>query len=695
MVLVDVLLQLKDNATEKLKKFQKSAQDTSSTLVQMGKGLVAATAIKEIAQSTYQASALFEKLQVSLRTVTGSTTEAAQAFDFLQKLSGKIGSSVEDTTQAFIKMKSLGLSPTESAITSFANTSAAMGKDLNQMIEAVADAATGEFERLKEFGIKSKQQGDKVQFTFQGVTTTVGKNSAEIVKYLEGIGNVQFGGAAAAQMNTLDGASKRLSSSWTTFWASFGDTGVKQSMTSVIGWVADLFDFLTRNMYKINMVMTAVIAGMIDRWIDFKFAGLMIFGIIDLTFKKMIEGVANAWNAFVAGIQIQANAFAKAVGIKPFFEQVRQIKFETESYSDAIARLNKEKAAEIEANHAVRDAMMAEIEAKGTATKTADEYAEKLKKEAEAKNKNAAASAEHAAYIARYGEVYKSITKELYDYETTTVGVGYAEKQLNQDLKSGKINADQYTRAMKQLAGVKDELAKKTTGYNATLEDMKRGLENDTKAINEAIAALAELDKMFLAGQISADVWASENERLTQVVETNNGRIKTSTEKTTTVVSEFWAEAGRNMQDILSTYFFDWIEGKQQSLVQSFKRMIDQMVAQWLAAKALQALFGGEFTQTGSVGGILGGLIGGARAEGGPVSAGVPYLVGERGPELVVPKFDATVIPNSELAGGNRVVNFSIQAMDAQDTARFFERNKRQLAQLVNGANTTFNLRTV
>ena len=35
-----------------------------------------------------------------------------------------------------------------------------MGKDLSQMIEAVADATTGEFERLKEFGIKAGKEGD-------------------------------------------------------------------------------------------------------------------------------------------------------------------------------------------------------------------------------------------------------------------------------------------------------------------------------------------------------------------------------------------------------------------------------------------------------------------------------------------------------------------------------------------------------
>ena len=43
----------------------------------------------------------------------------------------------------------------------------------------------------------------------------------------------------------------------------------------------------------------------------------------------------------------------------------------------------------------------------------------------------------------------------------------------------------------------------------------------------------------------------------------------------------------------------------------------------------------------------------GARAEGGPVSAGKPYLVGEKGPEIVVPKQDATVIPNHQLTPGS------------------------------------------
>ena len=42
------------------------------------------------------------------------------------------------------------------------------------------------------------------------------------------------------------------------------------------------------------------------------------------------------------------------------------------------------------------------------------------------------------------------------------------------------------------------------------------------------------------------------------------------------------------------------------------------------------------------------------RAAGGPVMAGLPYLVGERGPELIVPRAPGMVIPNHRLAGGTR-----------------------------------------
>ena len=75
---------------------------------------------------------------------------------------------------------------------------------------------------------------------------------------------------------------------------------------------------------------------------------------------------------------------------------------------------------------------------------------------------------------------------------------------------------------------------------------------------------------------------------------------------------------------------------------------------------------------SGSGGGIGGafsaavsiiGSFGGARALGGPVSAGTAYLVGERGPELFSPGRSGTIIPNNALSrgpsGGGNTFNFS------------------------------------
>jgi hypothetical protein len=153
-------------------------------------------------------------LNASLLTMTGSSANAALAFRELEKFANNTPYALEQSVTAFTKLVSLGLNPSQKALMAYGNTAAAMGKDLNQMIEAVADATTGEFERLKEFGIKASQQGDKVSFTFQGVTTTVKKNAAEIEGYLQGIGENNFAGAMENRMATLDGAISNLADSW-------------------------------------------------------------------------------------------------------------------------------------------------------------------------------------------------------------------------------------------------------------------------------------------------------------------------------------------------------------------------------------------------------------------------------------------------------------------------------------------------
>lgn len=66
-------------------------------------------------------------------------------------------------------------------------------------------------------------------------------------------------------------------------------------------------------------------------------------------------------------------------------------------------------------------------------------------------------------------------------------------------------------------------------------------------------------------------------------------------------------------------------------------------------------------------GGLLGGsIIPGFLAQGGSAKGGMPYVVGENGPELFVPSGDGTVVPNNQLAAAATYVTYNINAVDAR-----------------------------
>jgi phage-related minor tail protein len=58
----------------------------------------------------------------------------------------------------------------------------------------------------------------------------------------------------------------------------------------------------------------------------------------------------------------------------------------------------------------------------------------------------------------------------------------------------------------------------------------------------------------------------------------------------------------------------------------------------------------------------------GARANGGPVESGGAYMVGERGPELFVPRSAGAIVPNHSMAmgGSTNITNYNIQAIDTK-----------------------------
>ena len=135
--------------------------------------------------------------------------------------------------------------------------------------------------------------------------------------------------------------------------------------------------------------------------------------------------------------------------------------------------------------------------------------------------------------------------------------------------------------------------------------------------------------------------------------------------------------------------------GAQEALANFFTRIADafldmaaQIITQLIVIKALESaigLLGGggdtsTFTGSGPVPFPSGLNIGvaGFKANGGPVGANKPYMVGERGPELFVPGRSGTIVPNNQLgAGGATSVVVNVDASGSK-----VEGNSQQAKQL-------------
>ncbi len=206
--------------------------------------LSAAVAAAFAVDKVYATLAEFDRLNASLKTVTGSAENASSAMGMIRQFSIDTPFQVSQVTEAFIRLKSLGLDASEASLRSFGNTASAMGKPIMQFVEAVADATTGEFERLKEFGIKASDQGNQVALTFQGTTTLVGKSAREIQEYLLQIGNTTFASGMADQMDTLDGKLSNLSDAFGNFIDFLGNIGgrdlLKASLAGATEFVTGL-----------------------------------------------------------------------------------------------------------------------------------------------------------------------------------------------------------------------------------------------------------------------------------------------------------------------------------------------------------------------------------------------------------------------------------------------------------------------
>ncbi|UHM94161.1 tail tape measure [Salmonella phage vB_SenS_TUMS_E19] len=272
--------------SDRLDNLSKSAKVAGAAVT--GLAAVVAAAAYKAAQELVESQRQLDKMSASLKTLTGSTQGAKQALSILQDFARDTPYGLEQAVEGFRKLVALGLTPSEEALRSYGNTASAMGKDLSQMIEAVADASTFEFERLKEFGIKAKQNQKDIEFTFQGTTTVVKKNAADIEQYLLNIGNVNFAGAMADQANTLNGAIASAEDSWSQLKMTLATSLDVGSLAEPLRYVDDLIQEIN------SQVASGEFVAEMQMWGDM---ASDVGGAIEASFDAAFGTVADALNA--------------------------------------------------------------------------------------------------------------------------------------------------------------------------------------------------------------------------------------------------------------------------------------------------------------------------------------------------------------------------------------------------------------
>lgn len=203
-------------------------------------------------------SAQFEGYLTSMETIEGSAEKAKQSMDWIKQFAKETPYELDGVTEAFIKLKSYGIDPVaNNTLRTLGDMASAMNKPLNQAVEAFADASTFEFERLKEFGIKAKQEGDNVTFSWtennKEMSKTVKKTATDVRSFLLDVAGRRFGGAMEKQSKTFNGMMSNLTDSWSDFQRRIGEKGFFEVVKGQLSGLLDQIQRLDKE-------------GKLDRW---------------------------------------------------------------------------------------------------------------------------------------------------------------------------------------------------------------------------------------------------------------------------------------------------------------------------------------------------------------------------------------------------------------------------------------------
>jgi lambda family phage tail tape measure protein len=412
-------------------------------------------------------------------------------------------------------------------------------------------------------------------------------------------------------------------------------------------------------------------------------------------------------------------AAAAAAGRKPGFGATPEATLK--AFEDSRNRITQ---SGIETNkllelRAANDIQKIEIAAKYEALKATAEIKNKERlsdvqkaEEIAAKEKEIFAKRDNDVAQARAALNAKIFSEEESQREENRKAIADQEDAYAKGSKTALERADAYARSVEELQAQLD-LEDRLRGLNQIQAGTQRKIAEEIKRRTDAIRELEDVENLAYEERLKREAAITQaSERAIELIKKQGDaeyERSRSFEFAWEEAYKKYAENAYNAAEQARSYFDTFTRGFEDAIVKfvqtgklSFKDLANTIIAEFARIQAKQlaaglfggggggggflasllpSIFGNKFTPgsssfvgpmqpSGGGGGLFGGkIIPGFLAAGGPAYAGNPYIIGEKGPELFVPKSSGTVIPNGQLGGSTMqnltTVNYNIQAVDA------------------------------
>lgn len=213
-----------------------------------GAGAAAGLAVYDLFRTAGQ----FEQFNIMLEQQSASAAKARESMAWITKFATDTPYELENVTRAFLTIKNAGLDPMKGALRAAGDAAAGSSADIEQAADAIKDAVTGEFERLKELGITTSRSGDQVRLTWM-------KNEKEFSKTAKATDKLgiamavvaawsdKFGGSTEKQSKSLFGVISNLKDKWSEFLRMVADAGIFNKVKTALVGFLDRLNKMTDN----------------------------------------------------------------------------------------------------------------------------------------------------------------------------------------------------------------------------------------------------------------------------------------------------------------------------------------------------------------------------------------------------------------------------------------------------------------